>query len=95
MHTPFPKQHVVVAYDISSNKTRKTLVKLLRGYGVRVNYSVFECRIGKTELSALKMRIEKIINPKQDTVLFYLLCGKCAVRREQSGLKKGRYNSIV
>ncbi|QBH13166.1 CRISPR-associated endonuclease Cas2 [Desulfobacter hydrogenophilus] len=60
MHTPSSKQLVVVAYDISSNKRRNTLVKLLRGYGVRVNYSVFECRIGKAGLSALKMRIDEI-----------------------------------
>ena len=95
MHTAFLKQHVVIAYDISSNKRRNTLVKQLRGYGVRVNYSVFECRIEKTEFSHLKMRIEKIINPKQDSVLFYLLCGKCAGRREQIGLKKGKYNTII
>ena len=34
---------VVVAYDIAYNKRRNKIAKCLEGYGIRVNYSVFEC----------------------------------------------------
>lgn len=33
----------VVVYDISSDKQRKKVSDLLEGYGLRVQYSVFEC----------------------------------------------------
>ena len=35
----------VVAYDISDNKTRKKVETCLRNYGIRVNFSVFECTV--------------------------------------------------
>lgn len=35
----------VVSYDIASDRTRRKLAKLLEGYGVRIQYSVFECRL--------------------------------------------------
>lgn len=35
----------VISYDIESNKIRTKLAKLLEGYGVRIQYSVFECNL--------------------------------------------------
>lgn len=35
----------VISYDIESNKIRTKLAKLLEGYGVRIQYSVFECSL--------------------------------------------------
>ncbi len=89
------KQYVVIAYDVASNKRRNALVKLLKGYGIRVNYSVFECRIRKSGIFPLKKKIEAIINSGQDSVLYYFLCGKCADQREQSGIKKEKYDTII
>ena len=34
----------IVSYDITSNKLRRKIAKELENYGVRVQYSVFECR---------------------------------------------------
>lgn len=35
----------VVAYDSPNNKRRRKLAKLLEGYGERLQWSVFECRL--------------------------------------------------
>ena len=35
----------VISYDIESDRTRRKLAKLLEGYGVRIQYSVFECNL--------------------------------------------------
>jgi len=35
----------VIAYDSPSNKRRRKLAKLLEGYGERLQWSVFECRL--------------------------------------------------
>lgn len=36
------KQFIVVAYDISDDKRRQKIAKILLNYGVRSNYSVFD-----------------------------------------------------
>ena len=33
----------LVSYDISDDKRRRKVCKILEGYGYRVQYSVFEC----------------------------------------------------
>ncbi|MGY2945409.1 CRISPR-associated endonuclease Cas2 [Thermostichus sp. MS-CIW-34] len=38
-------QLYVITYDIPDNKRRKKVSDLLEGYGRRVQYSVFECRL--------------------------------------------------
>lgn len=36
---------VVVSYDIKNDKRRRKVMKLMEGYGERVQYSVFECHL--------------------------------------------------
>ena len=36
-----------VVYDISSDKERRMVDKILRGYGFRIQESVFECLMNK------------------------------------------------
>ena len=43
----------LITYDISNNKKRTQVEKLLSSYGIRVNYSVFELTIKKQTLSTL------------------------------------------
>ena len=40
----------VVAYDISDDKRRLKVVKILEKSGIRINYSVFECMLTRTQL---------------------------------------------
>jgi CRISPR-associated protein Cas2 len=86
---------LVVAYDIASDRRRNRLVKLLKDYGERVNYSVFECRINKQTYPSLKDEISKIISRKKDSVLFYDLCLDCEGKRESVGIKKLVYEEPV
>ncbi len=69
----------VVTYDISNDKRRTKLSDLLGTYGVRVNYSVFECELNQTKLDKLLYEIElkKLINKKYDSLRFYHLCKNC------------------
>ncbi len=79
------KQLVVVAYDISDNKRRKKVSDLLEEYGIRVNYSVFECFITGARLKTLKMKAVELINKKHDSILYYSLCGSCIEKIERQG----------
>lgn len=70
----------VIAYDTPCNKRRRKFAKLLEGYGVRVQWSVFECRLRKAEILILKQRFSKLLKTDQDSVRFWpiplLSCSK-------------------
>ena len=71
------KKFCVVAYDISDDKRRLKVVKILEKVGVRINYSVFECMLTRIQLENLQKEIIPHINPKEDTVVYYPICVKC------------------
>jgi CRISPR-associated protein Cas2 len=65
--------YYLITYDIANNKRRTKLSTLLDKYGVRVNYSVYECILNQTKLDKLLYEIElqKLINKKYDSLRFY------------------------
>jgi len=67
------KVYVVIAYDIPDDKRRARVAKTLEGYGQRMQYSLFECRITKVQYLRLRARLEDIIDPEEDEVSFYFL----------------------
>lgn len=67
----------LVVYDITNNKRRNRVHKLLLGYGTPVQYSVFECLITTDEKKELEKKIRKRIKPQLDHVRFYRICGAC------------------
>lgn len=64
---------VLVIYDISDDKRRNRMAKLLKGYGYRVQKSVFECRIDNGRYNKLIRGISKI-HDENDLVRVYMLC---------------------
>lgn len=79
-------QHILVSYDISDPKRLIRVGKLMKNYGERVLKSVFECNLSQEELSAMRAHIEREIDHLEDSVRFYILCGKCVRRVEVTGL---------
>ncbi|MEA2091608.1 MAG: CRISPR-associated endonuclease Cas2 [Campylobacterota bacterium] len=71
--------HYLVTYDISNDKRRTKLSEFLDKYGIRVNYSVYECELNQTKLDRLLYEIElkKLINKKYDSLRFYHICKNC------------------
>lgn len=49
---------IIVAYDITSNKTRSRFSKFLERYGVRVQFSVYEIENSNRILDIVKTNIE-------------------------------------
>lgn len=72
----------VISYDISNDKRRTKLSTLLDKYGVRVNYSVYECELNQTKFDKLLYEIElkKLINKKYDSLRFYYIHEKALER---------------
>ena len=68
------KTYVVVAYDIADDRRRDRVAKILQGYGERVQYSVFECRLDRVQYLRLRHALEEVLQPGEDMVCFYFLC---------------------
>ena len=66
------KNFIVVAYDVSDDRRRNRVVKLLEKVGVRVNYSVFECLLTDAQYEKLRNDIGGKIKPREDTVIYSL-----------------------
>ena len=57
----------------------------MEDYGFRVLYSVFECYIEWDVFEGMKRRVEKIIDPLEDSVIYYFLCEHCKRQIEHIG----------
>lgn len=85
------KRHfVVVSYDISNDRRRGKVAKLLKDYGERVQYSVFECTLRPEDLKRLRERLKPLLVLKEDDVRFYRLCETCLRKATLWGRKKRR-----
>ena len=84
------KAYVLVIYDVSNNKRRLGLARLLLGFGERVQGSSFEAMLTKAQLARLLSRIERLIQ-SEDNVRIYRIRGSGAVSFFGSGrLPTGR-----
>ena len=65
---------VVVSYDISDDKRRRLVAKVMEGYGYRVQYSVFECDMTVKQLRRMQKELRPLVKGKEmDSVRFYPL----------------------
>jgi CRISPR-associated protein Cas2 len=76
---------VVVAYDVTDDARRVRVAKLLEDYGVRVQYSVFECVLGPADYRKLRAELKERMNVAEDAVAFYRLCQGCGARIRRLG----------
>lgn len=62
---------VVVIYNIPDDKRRTKLATFLKGYGRRVQKSVFECFLSLAEMRVLCEQVQRRIQLEDDNVRFY------------------------
>lgn len=67
----------LVSYDITSDRTRNKTAKILEDYGVRIQYSVFECNMVKKELTELTNKLVDLISKKTDSIFILPICENC------------------
>ncbi len=77
--------YVMVSYDIVDDKIRNKVMKFLKDYGTRVQYSVFECDINEEQFNKMKKGVEELIDKKRDRVRYYPICKACLKRVVISG----------
>jgi len=67
----------LVSYDIPNDKRRTKLSNLLKNFGDRVQYSVFECILSSALHGKMVDGINQLIDEKEDSVRVYALCAAC------------------
>lgn len=71
------KNFWVIAYDVTDNLRRSRISKVIEKFGVRVNYSIFECMLTDKQFENLKDKLSKIMLPSKDHIIYYPLCIDC------------------
>ena len=84
----------VVSYDISEDKRRTKIHKVLSSYGQWMQFSVFECDLTRAQYAKLLSRLDKLISAETDSVRFYFLCECCQGKVERIGGEAVRDDSI-
>ena len=75
----------VIAYDIVNDRRRSKVHKILCSYGAWTQFSLFECYLTAKQYLLLRERVERVLEPAEDSVRFYALCGACRKQVETIG----------
>lgn len=77
------RRNFIVTYDIRDPKRLRRVFKLCKGYGMHLQYSVFECDLTDAEKTAMESALADVMNLREDQVLFIDL-GPAAFRGERT-----------
>lgn len=69
----------LVAYDVRDPKRLREVAHHLEGYGERLQFSVFRCRLTERELERLRWELTRKMH-KEDDLLVIGLCAGCGAR---------------
>lgn len=81
----------LISYDVPSttegDKRRAKLARRMEAYGIRVQWSVFECELSPALVRTLRKEIAAVIDEGEDSVRIYPLCATCVKETVSLGRK--------
>jgi CRISPR-associated protein Cas2 len=77
----------LIAYDITEPKRLHKVAKLCEDYGMRIQYSVFECRLEADRFEAFWDSLVSLIDPSSDRVTAYKVCASCSKNILDAGVQ--------
>jgi CRISPR-associated protein Cas2 len=75
----------LVAYDVRDPRRLRIVAKTCLDYGIRVEYSVFECDLAEDSFIKLWKDLCRVIDTDEDAILVYRICGSCVQRIKSLG----------
>ncbi len=83
---------VLITYDVNTETSEgrsrlRRIAKQCVNKGQRVQNSVFECLVDPGQFLELRVRLEKIADPKTDSLRYYFLGANWKTRVEHFGAK--------
>ncbi|HDP25159.1 MAG TPA: CRISPR-associated endonuclease Cas2 [Deltaproteobacteria bacterium] len=76
---------ILAVYDIADETRLAHVAKIIVDYGVRVQQSVFELKVTLVKLEELHAKINEVIDIREDSVRYYLMCAKDWQKRQNIG----------
>jgi CRISPR-associated protein Cas2 len=86
--------YIILVYDVGEKKTSK-IMKLCRTYLNHVQNSVFEGEISDSNLLELKIKINKLINKENDSIIIYQLYFDKYAKKEILGKDKNSCDNFI
>ena len=74
--------------DKQGTKRLRNVAKICEDFGIRVQNSVFECRVNLINWTSFKFKLLEIINTEEDSLRFYFIDEDCQSKTEHYGCKK-------
>lgn len=68
----------IVAYDITHPKRLSRVARICEDWGVRVQYSIFECRLEESEFQRFWQQLNTEIDVAEDKLVAYKIDARCA-----------------
>lgn len=79
-----------ISYDICNPRRLRKTAKILEDYGIRIQYSFFECEMREEQKNILVNKILEVIDLKEDSFIIHPICEKCL-----KGVKKIGKGDII
>lgn len=86
------EKHYLIAYDITDDRRRRLIVKLLMNYAYRIQFSIFEFTATESIAQKIYEKIKRIIEENEDSVSIYELCSEDWNKRIRMGVNKEEIN---
>lgn len=76
---------ILIGYDVSHPKRLARVAKTCEDYGVRVQYSFFECHLDHDSFDELWVKLQDEIDPLEDSLVAYRLDAQNARQTRTAG----------
>lgn len=83
---------IVVSYDVETTTREgrarlRRVAKTCKSFGVRVQYSVFECSLGERDLVVLRGKLLEIVDVTRDSLRLWYVSDDDARKTEHHGVR--------
>lgn len=85
----------LVTYDISDNKARDRVARILSKYGVRVQFSCFEIDCKEDKLLKILREIKEIIEPTVDSIYIFPITKNAEQSIYEIGIRRRMNGKII
>ena len=75
----------LVAYDIADHKRLARVARICEDFGVRVQYSIFECRLDEIEFTEFWRQLIAEIDEEEDRLVAYKIDARSAKETRTAG----------
>ncbi len=74
--TAMPNHRYLVSSDVVDDARRAAIARVLEAYGVRIQFSVFECVLTDGELRTMVRAVSRLASAGEDSIVLYE-CAAC------------------